>query len=59
MNFDFRKFLAEGYDAEEKSSVIADFGKYLETALGLTFDPDTQKYRKGPLCSHSRTCNRH
>lgn len=49
MTFDFRKFLAEGYDAEEKSDVIADFGKYLETALGLTFDPETNKYSKGPL----------
>ena len=38
MNFDFRKFLAEGYDADEKSGVIVDFAKYLETALGLTFE---------------------
>ena len=49
MNFDFRQFLAEGYDADEKSDVIVDFAKYLETALGLTFDPETQKYQKGPL----------
>lgn len=49
MNFDFRQYLAEGYDAEEKNSVIVYFAKYLETALGLTFDPETQQYSKGLL----------
>jgi hypothetical protein len=49
MNFDFRQYLAEGYDADEKSDVITDFGKYLETELGLTLDPETRKYSNGPL----------
>lgn len=49
MNFDFRQYLAEGYDADEKSDVIADFGKYLEIELGLTFDRETRKYSNGPL----------
>ena len=49
MNFDFRQYLAEGYDVEEKNDVIADFAKYLETALGTTFDPDSNKHVKGPL----------
>lgn len=49
MTFDFRQFLAEGYSAEEKSDVIADFAKYLENALGTTFDPDLNKHVKGPL----------
>ena len=49
MNFDFRQYLAEGYDVEEKNDVIADFAKYLESALGTTFDPDSNKHVKGPL----------
>jgi len=49
MTFDFRQFLAEGYDAEEKSDVIAKFAKYLETALGTTFDPDSNKHVSAPL----------
>ena len=49
MNFDFRQYLAEGYDVEEKNDVIADFAKYLEKALGTTFDPDSNKHVKGPL----------
>lgn len=49
MTFDFRKFLAEAYDADDKNDVIAQFGKYLETALGTTFDPDSNKHVKGPL----------
>lgn len=47
--FDFRQFLAEGYDAEEKNDVIADFAKYLEEALGTSFDPDSNKHVRGPL----------
>lgn len=46
---DFRQYLAEAYDADEKSDVIAKFAKYLEGALGTTFDPDSNKHVRGPL----------
>lgn len=49
MNFDFRQYLAEAYDVDEKNDMIAEFGKYLDTTLGTTYDPKTQVYSKGAL----------
>ena len=46
---DFRKFIAEAYDAEDKSTVIRDFAKYLETALDTSYDSDSGKHVSSTL----------
>lgn len=41
---DYRQFLAEGYDAEDKNDVLHDFVTFLEEHLNTTYDPKQKRY---------------
>lgn len=41
---DYRQFLAEGYDAEDKSDVLHDFVAFLEDKLNTVYDPKQKRY---------------
>lgn len=41
---DYRQFLAEGYDAEDKNDVLHDFASFLEGRLNTEYDPKTKRY---------------
>lgn len=41
---DYRQFLAEGYDAEDKNDVLHDFAEFLEGKLNTEYDPKQKRY---------------
>lgn len=41
---DYRQFLAEGYDAEDKNDVLHDFATFLEERLNTVYDPKQKRY---------------
>lgn len=41
---DYRQFLAEGYDADDKNDVLHDFAAFLEKHLNTTYDQKQKRY---------------
>jgi len=41
---DYRQFLAEGYDADDKNDVLHDFMSFLESRYNTTYDPKQKRY---------------
>lgn len=41
---DYRQFLAEGYDADDKNDVLHDFISFLESRFNTTYDPKQKRY---------------
>lgn len=46
---DYRQFLREAYDLDDKKKVIKDFAKYLDDELDTTFNASTNRYENADL----------